>query len=102
MGLRYAAGLPIVGEFGDIRKLVELAVSAEQYGWDGVHLWDHLLYHKPGWPVTNSVVAAGAIAAATERVRIILTVVLPRRPAQDVAQESAAINHADLRTPARP
>ena len=91
MGLKYAAGLPTVGEFGDVRKLVELAVSAERHGWDGVHLWDHLLYHEPAWPVTNSVVTAAAIAAATERVRIVLTVVLPRRQAQDVAQESAAI-----------
>ncbi|MBL7257776.1 LLM class flavin-dependent oxidoreductase [Paractinoplanes lichenicola] len=92
MTVKYAAGLPTVGEFGDVRKLVELGVSAERHGWDGVHLWDHLLYHDPEWPVTSSVVAASAIAAATERVRIILTVVLPRRQAQDVAQESAALN----------
>jgi alkanesulfonate monooxygenase SsuD/methylene tetrahydromethanopterin reductase-like flavin-dependent oxidoreductase (luciferase family) len=92
MGLKYAAGLPTVGEFGDVRKLVDLAVGAERHGWDGVHLWDHLLYHDPAWPVTNSVVTAAAVAAATERVRIVLTVVLPRRQVQDVAQESAAIN----------
>ncbi|GAB2572338.1 hypothetical protein Aab01nite_03320 [Paractinoplanes abujensis] len=92
MTVKYAAGLPTVGEFGDVRKLVELGVSAERSGWDGVHLWDHLLYHDATWPVTNSVVAASAIAAATERVRIILTVVLPRRQAQDVAQESAALD----------
>ncbi|MBM2616101.1 LLM class flavin-dependent oxidoreductase [Actinoplanes sp. LDG1-06] len=92
MGLRYAAGLPTVGEFGDVRKLVELGVSADRHGWDGVHLWDHLLYHDPADPVTNSVVAASAIAAATERVQILLTVVLPRRQAQDVAQEAAALD----------
>ena len=92
MDLAYAVGLPTVGEFGDVRRLVELGVAAERHGWDGVHLQDHLLPPEPGWPVTNSVVAAAAIAAATERVRIILTVVLPRRQVQDVAQETAALN----------
>src|SRR5215467_6522973 len=92
MGVRYAVGLPTVGEFGDVRTLLNLAVTAEQHGWDGVHLWDHLLYHESGWPVTSSVVAAAAIAAATSRLRIILTVTLPRRQLQDVAQDSAAID----------
>ncbi|MCY1143424.1 LLM class flavin-dependent oxidoreductase [Actinoplanes sp. Pm04-4] len=92
MGLNYAVGLPTVGEFGDVRRLVGMGVAAERSGWDGVHLWDHLLYHDPSWPVTNSVVAASAIAAATERVRIILTIVLPRRQVQDVAQETLALD----------
>jgi alkanesulfonate monooxygenase SsuD/methylene tetrahydromethanopterin reductase-like flavin-dependent oxidoreductase (luciferase family) len=92
MDLRYAVGLPTVGEFGDIGALTSLAISAEQHGWDGVHLWDHVLYHEPGWPVTSSIVTAAAIAAATSRVRIILTLVLPRRQVQDVAQDTAAID----------
>lgn len=92
MDMRYAAGLPTVGEFGDIGTLVDLATSAEQHGWDGVHLWDHLLYHEPDWPVASSTVAAAAIAAATSRIRIILTVVLPRRQVQEVAQDTAAID----------
>ena len=57
----------------DVHKLVDLAVAAERHGWDGVHLWDHVLYHEPGWPVASPVVAAAAIAAATSRLRIILT-----------------------------
>jgi alkanesulfonate monooxygenase SsuD/methylene tetrahydromethanopterin reductase-like flavin-dependent oxidoreductase (luciferase family) len=67
-------------------------VVAEEHGWEGVQLWDHLLYHEPGWPVTSSTVTAAAIAAATRRLRIILTVVLPRRQVQDVAQDTAAIH----------
>ncbi|MDG4823228.1 LLM class flavin-dependent oxidoreductase [Asanoa sp. WMMD1127] len=91
MGLKYAVGLPTVGEFGNVGVLTDLAVSAEQHGWDGVQLWDHLLYHEPGWPVASSTVTAAAIAARTSRLRIILTVVLPRRQVQDVAQDTAAI-----------
>ena len=92
MEVKYAVGLPTVGEFGDTHTLLNLAVTAERHGWDGVHLWDHVLYHEPGWPVTSPVVAAAAIAAATTRVRIILTVTLPRRQVQEVAQDTAAID----------
>jgi alkanesulfonate monooxygenase SsuD/methylene tetrahydromethanopterin reductase-like flavin-dependent oxidoreductase (luciferase family) len=90
--MRRAIGLPTVGEFGDVRTLLDLAVAAEEHGWEGVQLWDHLLFHEPGWPVTSSTVTAAAIAAATRRLRIILTVVLPRRQVQDVAQDTAAIH----------
>jgi alkanesulfonate monooxygenase SsuD/methylene tetrahydromethanopterin reductase-like flavin-dependent oxidoreductase (luciferase family) len=90
--MRRAVGLPTVGEFGDVRGLLDLAVAAEQHGWDGVQLWDHVLYHEPGWPVASATVTAAAIAAATSRLRILLTVVLPRRQVQDVAQDTAAID----------
>jgi alkanesulfonate monooxygenase SsuD/methylene tetrahydromethanopterin reductase-like flavin-dependent oxidoreductase (luciferase family) len=92
MDVRCAVGLPNVGEFGDVRALLDLAVSAEANGWDGVHLWDHVLYHEPGWAVTSPVVAASVIAAATQRLRIILTLALPRRQVQDVARDTAAID----------
>ena len=92
MDVKYAVGLPTVGEFGDVHTLLDLAVTAERHGWDGVHLWDHLLYHDPGWPVTSPIVTASAIAAATSRLKIILTVALPRRQVQEVAQDTAAID----------
>jgi alkanesulfonate monooxygenase SsuD/methylene tetrahydromethanopterin reductase-like flavin-dependent oxidoreductase (luciferase family) len=57
-----------------------------------VQLWDQVLYHEPDWPVTSPVVAAAAIAAATTRLRIILTAALPRRQVQDVAWDTAAID----------
>ncbi|WP_433220469.1 LLM class flavin-dependent oxidoreductase [Dactylosporangium sp. CS-047395] len=90
--MRYAIGLPTVGQFGDVRALLDLAVAAERHGWDGVNLWDHVLYHQEGWPVASPTVAAAAIAAATSRVRILLTVAVPRRQVQEIAQDTAAIN----------
>jgi len=84
-------GLPNVGVFGSVRALVELAVLAEHSGWDGIHLWDHLLYHDPEWPVASPVATTAAVAAATQRVRIVLTLTLPRRQVQDVAQDTAGI-----------
>ena len=63
MPVRCAVGLPNVGQFGDVGVLVDLAAEAERHGWDGVHLWDHLLFHEQDWPVASPVVAAAAIAA---------------------------------------
>jgi len=92
VGVRYAVGLPTVGEFGDPLLLVELAVLAEEYGWDGVYLWDHVLFHDPAWPVTNPTVTAAAIAACTTRVRLIVMHVLPRRRVELVAREAVALD----------
>ncbi|MBO0870673.1 MAG: LLM class flavin-dependent oxidoreductase [Micromonosporaceae bacterium] len=93
MMVRYAAGLPVVGEFGDPRVLLELAVAAEENGWDGVYLWDHLLYSEPDWPVASPVVSLAAIAARTARVRLgILVTALPRRRVQVVARETASLD----------
>src|SRR6266436_3610886 len=39
---RCAVGVPNVGLFGDPLLLVELAVAAEEHGWDGFSVWDHL------------------------------------------------------------
>ncbi len=93
MGVRYAVGLPNVGEFGNPTLLVDLAVAAEDAGWDGVFCWDHLLYHEPGWPVANPTVVAAAIAARTTRIRLgVLMTALPRRRAQVVAREAVSLD----------
>lgn len=91
--LRCAIGLPNVGEFGDPRVLAELAVAAEEYGWHGVFVWDHVLYHQPEWPVANPTVALAAIAARTSRIRFgALMTALPRRRVQTVARETVSLD----------
>ncbi len=42
--LSYGVYLPPFGPFGDPPVLVDLAVRAEAAGWDGVFLWDHVVY----------------------------------------------------------
>ncbi|MFC7586355.1 LLM class flavin-dependent oxidoreductase [Nonomuraea antimicrobica] len=91
--VRFAVGLPNVGAFGDPALLVDLAVAAEEHGWDGVFLWDHLIYPDPAWPVVSPTVVLSAIAARTRRVRIgVLMVALPRRRPQMVAKETATLD----------
>ncbi|MFG1611438.1 LLM class flavin-dependent oxidoreductase [Nonomuraea wenchangensis] len=91
--VKYAVGLPNVGEFGDPQVLTELGVAAEEHGWDGVFLWDHLLYHDRDWPVVSPTVVLSAIAARTRRVRVgVLMTALPRRRVQTVAKETATLD----------
>lgn len=92
--VRYAIGLPNVREFGDPRMLVDMSSEAEQAGWDGVFLWDHLLWQEPDEPVADPVVVASAVAAATERVTfgILVTLLARRRPAK-VARELLTLDH---------
>jgi hypothetical protein len=91
MSVSYAVGLPVVGEFGDPVTLVELAVAAEKHGWDGVYLWDHVLFHQRDWAVANVTVTVAAIAARTSRIRLIPMCILPRRRAHVVAREVATL-----------
>ena len=91
--LRCAVGVPNVGPFGDPRLLVELAVAAEEHGWDGFFVWDHQLWHDPSWDVADPVVVISAIAARTARIRIgILVNVLARRRVGKVARESVTLD----------
>src|SRR5512142_2721165 len=93
-GVPYCAvGVPNVGPFGDPLLLVEMAVAAEQHGWDGFFVWDHQLWHDPAWAVADPAVVISAIAARTARVRIgILVNVLARRRVGKVARESVTLD----------
>src|SRR6266481_8290639 len=89
-----AVGVPNVGPFGDPLLLVELAVAAEEHGWDGFFVWDHLLYHDQHWDVADPVVVIAAVAARTARIRIgILVNVLARRRVGKVAREAVTLDH---------
>jgi len=90
---RCAVGVPTVSTFGDPRMLVELAVAAEEAGWDGFFLWDHLLWHDPGGHVADPTVVISAVAARTERIRFgIMVNLLARRRAAKVARETVTLD----------
>ena len=90
---RCAIGVPNVGSFGDPTLLVNLAVAAEEHGWDGFFVWDHQLWWDPEWDVADPVVVVAAVAARTARIRTgILVNVLARRRAGKVARESVTLD----------
>jgi alkanesulfonate monooxygenase SsuD/methylene tetrahydromethanopterin reductase-like flavin-dependent oxidoreductase (luciferase family) len=68
-------------------------VAAEEAGWDGFFLWDHLLWDEPEGHVADPTVVISAAAARTERIRIAIMVssLARRRPAK-VARETATLD----------
>jgi alkanesulfonate monooxygenase SsuD/methylene tetrahydromethanopterin reductase-like flavin-dependent oxidoreductase (luciferase family) len=92
--VHYGAALPIGGECGDPRFLLELAETAEASGWDGVFLEDYVWYQgDPAVPTCDPWAVLAALAARTRRVRIGLEVAaLPRRRPWIVARQAAAVD----------
>lgn len=81
-------------ELSDPRALIEEAVAAEAGGWDGVFLWDHIVYRAPVRAVLDPWVALSAIAAHTERVRLgPMVTPLSRRRVQKLARETITLDH---------
>lgn len=93
--MKHALTLPPFGELADPARLVEHALAAEAAGWDAVFLWDHIL-RRPGEPqeIADPWVALGAIAVATNRIRIgpMVTPITRRRPIK-LARETTTLDH---------
>jgi alkanesulfonate monooxygenase SsuD/methylene tetrahydromethanopterin reductase-like flavin-dependent oxidoreductase (luciferase family) len=85
--------LPPFGEFADVHALASLARDAEDAGWDGFFIWDHL-QAEVGMPVADPWMALSAIALKTERLRIgALVTPLPRRRPWKLARETTTLDH---------
>ncbi len=90
--MKYGIYLPNFGPYGDACVLADLAALAEESGWDGFFIWDHITRY---WPtdVADAWVALSAIAMRTKRVRIgALITALPRRRPWKVAREAATLD----------
>lgn len=90
--MKFGIYIPNFGPYGYARILADLAQEAENAGWDGFFLWDHIA----GWnlPMVDPWVALAAIAATTNRIRIGTTVTpLPRRRPWKLARETVSIDH---------
>ena len=68
--MKHAIDVPPFEELSDPRLVAELAVAAEERGWDGFFVWDHIVYRAPVRAVADPWVTMAAIAAATRTVRI--------------------------------
>jgi alkanesulfonate monooxygenase SsuD/methylene tetrahydromethanopterin reductase-like flavin-dependent oxidoreductase (luciferase family) len=92
-GIRSGLWLPLFDELADPVVVAGLAAEAEEAGWHGVFVWDHLRWRAPVRQVADPWVTLAAIAAATERVRLgpMVTPLARRRPAK-VARETATLD----------
>ena len=81
------------GELADPRVLAELASAAEESGWDGFFVWDHIVHRSPARAVADPWVALAAVACATSRLRIgPMVTPLSRRRVQKVARETVTLD----------
>jgi len=90
---RTALFLPIFDELSDPGLVADLAVEAELAGWDGLFVWDHMLYRPPVTDVADPWVTLAAVARSTERLRIgpMVTPVARRRP-HKLARETVTLD----------
>jgi alkanesulfonate monooxygenase SsuD/methylene tetrahydromethanopterin reductase-like flavin-dependent oxidoreductase (luciferase family) len=79
--MQHGIFLPPFGEMADPRRVAALAAEAEQRGWDGIFVWDHMLA-EPGMAVADPWIVMAAIATSTARLRTgpMVTPLARRRP----------------------
>jgi alkanesulfonate monooxygenase SsuD/methylene tetrahydromethanopterin reductase-like flavin-dependent oxidoreductase (luciferase family) len=83
--MRFAVNIPNFGDFADPRLVADLARRAEEAGWDGLFVWDHLVHHKQlRREIADPWVLLTAAALATSRIRLgtMITPVARRRVAK--------------------
>jgi len=92
-GLRYGLWLAPFGELADARLLAELGARAEAAGWDGLFVWDHVLFGDPGLPIADPWVTLAAVACATESISLgTLVTPVARRHVHKLARETTTLD----------
>ncbi len=78
---------------GDVETILEMAIEAEEAGWDGVFYWDGIYIESAGLMYDPWVILA-AMALQTKRVRLgaVLTPLSRRRPWK-LARETVTVDH---------
>ncbi|HYJ68937.1 MAG TPA: LLM class flavin-dependent oxidoreductase [Nocardioidaceae bacterium] len=94
--MRFSINLPNFGDFADARTVATVAAAAEQTGWDGLFVWDHVVHDKRqrrGQPFGDPWMLLTAAALATSRLRLgtLLTPPARRRPEQ-LARQVATLD----------
>lgn len=90
--MRWGLSVSLSGELAEPASVAELAAIAEDAGWDGVFVWDHL-WNRTGAPFADPFVTLAAIASATNRIHIgTMVTALPRRRSQLVAQAATSLD----------
>jgi alkanesulfonate monooxygenase SsuD/methylene tetrahydromethanopterin reductase-like flavin-dependent oxidoreductase (luciferase family) len=94
--MRFSINIPNFGDFADPRTVASLAAEAEQAGWDGLFVWDHVVHDKrrrQGQPFGDPWMLLTAAALATSRIRLgpLVTPVARRRPEQ-LARQVATLD----------
>ncbi len=91
--MRSALWLPLFDELADPLAVTRLAAEAEEAGWHGVFVWDHVNWHAPVHDVADPWITLASVAAATSSVQLgTMVTPLPRRRPAKVARETATLD----------
>jgi len=91
--MRVALFLPLFDELSEPRVALDIAVAAEAAGWDGVFVWDHLLYREPVERIADPWVVLAAMAHATESLLLgPMVTPVPRRRRQVLARQTVTLD----------
>lgn len=91
--MRQGVFFPPFDGVADPHRLVELGRVAEAAGWDGLFLWDHLLYAGGVEKILDPYISLAAIASATTTLQLgaMVTPLIRRRP-QVVARQAVTLD----------
>jgi len=91
--MRHAVFVPPFGELADPIVVARLAVLAEELGWHGLFVWDHIAYRRVD-DVADPWITLAAVACATRDLRLgPMVTPLPRRRPLKVAREVTTLDH---------
>ncbi|MFB7629610.1 LLM class flavin-dependent oxidoreductase [Streptomyces sp. NPDC056149] len=92
--MRFSINIPNFGDFADPRNVATVAAAAEQAGWDGLFVWDHVQHRQhQGRPFGDPWMLLTAAALTTSRIRLgTLLTPVPRYHPQQLARQVATLD----------
>ena len=85
--------LPVFDPLADPRVFADVARQAEEAGWDGLFVWDHLLYAEPVVEIADPWICLAAAAMVTSRIELgIMVTPLSRRRPHVVARQAVSLD----------
>lgn len=96
--MQFAIDLPSFGPFSDPHLVAQLAQEAEEVGWHGFFLWDHLNYRFEGSlepvEIADPWIVLAAMALRTKSIKLgPMVTPLPRRRPWKLARETVTLDH---------
>lgn len=92
--MKFGVHLANFAAFGDAAVLGDLAATAEQAGWSGFFIWDHVAREEGEFPMADPWISLAVAATRTSRIRLgALVTPLARRRPWNVAREVATLDH---------
>ncbi len=93
--MKFAIDIPNhTGDYADVRLVAEVAHEAEEAGWDGFFVWDHIGANWGESHVSDPWIMLTAIALKTEHMRIgPMVTPVPRRRPWKLAREIVTLDH---------